>query len=174
MELQTVTPMKLKTLYRSLSIAAAVDAVACREGMNRYEAVAYLLAKALENEDWQDTMIRLEICPVCKRTFNALSPAHDKDGDGICNDCDPVDDRKPDQIDKHRASRATVGPVRCPSSRTPGNIAGRTRIAVARPWAAWGPFSPSCRQPVPRGRLTAPERRAQEWLSHCTTAAPEI
>ena len=45
-------------------------------------------------------MIRLEICPVCKRTFNALSPAHDKDGDGICNDCDPVDDRKPDQIDR--------------------------------------------------------------------------
>ena len=35
-----------------IDIAAAVDAVACREGMNRSEAVAYLLAKALENEDW--------------------------------------------------------------------------------------------------------------------------
>ena len=35
-----------------IEIAAAVDAVACREGMSRSEALGYLLAKALEHEDW--------------------------------------------------------------------------------------------------------------------------
>ena len=35
-----------------IEIANAVDAVACREGMTRADAIRYLLDKALETEDW--------------------------------------------------------------------------------------------------------------------------